>query len=113
MSWKTVCRASDIAPNELKLFDIDGIEIVVANVEGLFVAIPPLCPHMEDPLEASGICDKGVLTCTKHLWQWDLRTGEAMGLAEQPLRMYQVRTENGEIHVLMDKELVYDYDDDW
>ena len=37
----------------------------------------------------------------------------AMGLAERPLRMYQVRTENGEVHVLMDKELVYDYDDDW
>ncbi len=113
MSWKTVCRASDIAPNELKQFDIDGIEIVVANVDGLFVAIPPLCPHMEDPLAESGICDKNVLTCTKHLWQWDLRTGEAMGLAEQRLRMYRVRTENDEVHVFLDKELVYDYDDDW
>ena len=113
MSWKTVCRATDIAPNELKQFDIGGIEIVVANVDGLFVAFPPLCPHMEDPLEESGICDKNVLTCTKHLWQWDLRTGEAMGLAERPLRMYRARTENGEVHVFMDKELVYDYDDDW
>ena len=38
-----------------------------------FRAIPPLCPHMEEPLEESGIIANCALTCTKHLWSWDLQ----------------------------------------
>ena len=118
MSWKQVCGTDEIAPNALKQFEIDGVCIVIANVDGLFVAMPPLCPHMEEPLAESGICDRKVLTCTKHLWQWNLLSGEAVGMAERPLLMYQARAENGSVYVFVDKELVYDYedadeDDDW
>ena len=56
----------------------------MANYGGGFRAIPPICPHMEEPLEESGV-DRSIasLTCTKHLWAWDLRRSTMLGETEK------------------------------
>jgi nitrite reductase/ring-hydroxylating ferredoxin subunit len=64
----------------LRKFEIDGVAAVVA---GDRVAYPPHCPHMAEPLDISGVCEDGVLTCTKHLWRWDTETGAEIGMAER------------------------------
>lgn len=111
MSWKRVCSAGEIAENSLKQFDVDGVTLVVANLGDKFRAYPPMCPHMEEPLAESGICNAGVLTCTKHLWQWDMLTGTEQGMAEKPLLLYEVRRDGDEVSVFIEKELNYDYDE--
>lgn len=110
MSWKRVCSADAIAENSLKQFEVDGVRILIANIGDGFRAYPPLCPHMEEPLAQSGICGDGVLTCTKHLWQWDMRTGEARGPAEKALLMYDVKLDGGDVLVFVEKELNYEYE---
>ncbi|MDD9857273.1 MAG: Rieske 2Fe-2S domain-containing protein [Gammaproteobacteria bacterium] len=114
MSWKTACAAADVPAHSIKACEVDGVEILVANVGDGFRAYPPVCPHMEEYLEDSGICSNGVLTCTKHLWQWDMKTGEARPPAEKPLLLYEVKQEDGKVMVYLDKELEYafDHDDD-
>lgn len=111
MSWKPVCAIGDVAENSMKKFAVDGVEIIVANLGDEFRAFPPLCPHMEEPLAESGLCNGGVLTCTKHLWQWNMRTGEKMGPAERDLLMYDVKQENGTVYAFVAKELVYEYEE--
>lgn len=112
MTWKRVCATADIAENGLKLFDVDGVSILIVNYGGKFKAIPPLCPHMEEPLEQSGICDGTFLTCTKHLWQWNLDTEELGAETEKPLLSYDLKIENGNIQVFVEKELEYEFDDE-
>ena len=67
---------------------------------------------MEERLEVSGICEGGVLTCSKHLWQWEMSTGEMRGEAEKPLLLYEVRQENDDVLVNIEKELEYEYEED-
>jgi len=110
MSWKRVCAVDEVPENTLKKFDVDGASIVVANYGGGFRAFPPFCPHMEEPLVDSGLLESGVLTCTKHLWQWDLRTGDMVGMAEKPLLTYDLKLENGALFADIDRELEYEYD---
>ena len=113
MSWKVVCGKTDVDDNAIKLFEVEGIRLLVARVGDQYAAYPPVCPHMEEPLDDSGICAKGKLTCNKHLWQWDMITGEALpGPAESSLLMYEVRSENDNIVVNLEKELEYDFDDE-
>ncbi len=113
MSWKRVCAASDVAALCLKAFDVDGVPILIANLGDEYRAFPPLCPHMEEPLENSGIFDpSGVLTCTKHLWQWDMRTGERRGEAEKDLLNYDVKREGDDILAFVVRELNYDYEEE-
>jgi toluene monooxygenase system ferredoxin subunit len=110
MAWKKLCAFAEIAENALKKIEIDGIPILIANVEGEVRAYPPLCPHMAEPLEISGVCDGGTLTCTKHLWQWDMKSGGEMGMAEKPLLLYPVKREGEDVLVDLAQELVYEYD---
>jgi toluene monooxygenase system ferredoxin subunit len=111
MTWRKVCSVDDLADRTLKQFDVDGVAVLIARLADDFFAYPPLCPHQEEGLESSGVCDGKVLTCTKHLWQWDMRTGQEMGLAEKPLLMYEVKAEQGDVYVFVEQELKYDYDD--
>ena len=109
MSWKRVCAAKEVPENTLKKFDVDGVTIVVANYGGGFRAFPPFCPHMEEPLVESGLLEGGVLTCSKHLWQWNLRTGEMVGMAEKPLLNYDLKQEGGDLFADVGRELAYEY----
>lgn len=113
MSWKRVCAAGDVPEFGLKAFDVDGVPILIANLGDEYRAFPPLCPHMEEPLENSGILDpSGVLTCSKHLWQWDLRTGERRGETEKDLLNYDVKRDGDDILALIERELTYDYQEE-
>jgi toluene monooxygenase system ferredoxin subunit len=65
---------------------------------------------MEEPLAESGVVARCILTCTKHLWAWDLRTLEMQGETERPLKTYETKQENGAILANIESELIYDFD---
>ena len=115
MAWKRVCSTSEVARGRLAPFVVDGITVIVANFgDDGFSVFPPACPHMEEPLDQSGMCAGTVLTCSKHLYQWDMRTGEAAGPAENDrvLLRYESKVEGGEVLAHIESELVYEYEDD-
>jgi len=112
MSWKRVCKVTDVPENGLRMFTVDGVALVIANYGSGFRAIPPLCPHMEEPLEESGVIADCALTCTKHLWSWDLSSLAMLGETERPLKTYEVKLENDDVLAFIDKELVYEFEDE-
>ena len=115
MAWKTICSTNDVAPHQLASFVVDGITVIVANLgDDGFSVFPPACPHMEEPLQQSGMCAGPVLTCSKHLYQWDMRTGEAAGPAENDLVLlrYESKVEGDDVLASIENELVYEYDND-
>jgi toluene monooxygenase system ferredoxin subunit len=107
MAWHRLCSIGDLAEDSLRKFDIGGVAVVAALIEGECVAYPPHCPHMAEPLDISGICEDGVLTCTKHLWQWDMKTGAEIGMAERALLRYPTRRDGHDVLIELEKELTY------
>ena len=110
--WQRVCATADVNDGELKRFQAGEIAVVVVGFGDEFRIIPPFCPHMAEPLHESGICRAGTLTCSKHLWQWNLLTGKEQGPAERPLLFYQSEVRDGEVWACVDKELVYEFDEE-
>jgi len=110
MAWTRICRADEVPENSVRKFDVSGIQILVVNYGQGFRAVPPVCPHMEEPLEESGIVARCVLTCSKHLWSWNLETLELQGETERPLKMYQLRQEDGVLLANIEQELVYEFE---
>ena len=110
MGWQRLCSAQEVAIGRLTSAEVQGVKVLVTRVGSDFFALPPLCPHMAEPLEISGVCADGMLTCTKHIWQWDLRTGEPRGEAEKPLLYYPTRLQEGDLWIDFDHELTYDHD---
>ena len=93
MTWKRICGADEVAENTVKKFDVEGIPVLLVNYGAGYRAIPPICPHMEEPLEESSVVVRCILTCTKHLWAWKLDTLEMQGETEKPLKTYELKQE--------------------
>ena len=100
MSKVHVCKTSDIPSDGMKTYDVaGGLKVLIANAGTSYYAYQGICPHQEVCL-GEGFYDGSVLTCHQHLWQWDITTGAAVGLAEAPLESYEVKVEEGEIFVI-------------
>ena len=82
----------------------DGLKLLVANAGDAYFAYQAMCPHQDVPL-CEGLYDGAVLTCHQHLWQWDIRTGAPMGLAEAALESFPVRVEGDSIYVVAQSAL--------
>ena len=105
MSKLRICKSADIPANGMKGYDIEGgLKVLIANAGDWYYAYQNICPHQDVCLD-EGFYDGAVLTCHQHLWQWDITTGEAVGLAEAPLESYEVKVEDGEIFVLQHSAL--------
>lgn len=82
----------------------EGLRLLVVNAGDDYFAYQAMCPHQDTPL-CEGLYDGAVLTCHQHLWQWDIRTGAAMGLAEAALETFPVRVEGDSIYVVAQSAL--------
>ncbi len=90
---------AEIPANGLKECEAEGgLKLLVANSGSEYFAVQAICPHQDVAL-CEGLFDGSVLTCHQHLWQWDIRTGAPMGLAEAPLERYDVTVEGDAIYV--------------
>jgi len=105
--WKKVCAADDVGENEIKEFDVDGTKVAVARSDDALFVYPLRCPHMDEPL-STGMCDGATVTCSFHLWQWNMKTGESTGEAEVDLLIYPTKVEDGALLADMSTELTYD-----
>ncbi len=97
--YQTVAKASEIAPGEMKLVDLEGEEVVVANVDGAFLAFGNKCTHVGGPL-AEGDLDGETVICPWHATVFNVRSGQPLGgPGEDPVPVYEVRLEGDDIQV--------------
>jgi len=76
----------------------DGLKVLIASSGEEYFACQATCPHQDVSL-AEGLYDGSVLTCHQHLWQWDIRSGSPLGLAEMPLDCFKVEMDNDSIYI--------------
>jgi toluene monooxygenase system ferredoxin subunit len=99
MAKRMVCRVADVPENTLRECEAEGgLKLVVANAGGEFVGFQAMCPHQDVPL-CEGLFDGQTLTCHMHLWQWDVRTGAPLGVAEAPLQRYALAREGDALYL--------------
>lgn len=99
MSKTFVCKTADVPANGLTEVEAEGgLKLLVANAGSDYFAYQASCPHQEVAL-CEGLYDGCVLTCHMHLWQWDIRTGAAMGIAEAPLQKFPIAVEGDSIYL--------------
>src|SRR6266436_6104111 len=100
MSKTFVCPKSQVPANGMVECAVEGgVKLLVANAGDDYYAYQAMCPHQDVAL-CEGLYDGAVLTCHQHLWQWDIRTGAPMGLAEAPLEYFDVKVEDGSIYIV-------------
>ncbi|RDI75838.1 NifU-like domain [Gaiella occulta] len=91
--------AEDLAPGELRPLSLDGLAILLANVQGEIYAFRNGCPVDGLPLEG-GRLTEAVLVCPWHNCAFDARTGKRVDDQSEPgLAVVPVAIEDGVVRV--------------
>jgi nitrite reductase/ring-hydroxylating ferredoxin subunit len=91
-----------VEAGQMREFVVDGVEIVVVNLDGALHAFANRCPHQGGPL-SKGRLEDGAMICPWHLWRFDARTGRPhFPEGYSGVTRYPVKVESGRIFVAVD-----------
>ena len=94
-----VARKSAIAAGEMRRVTVDGVSVLLCNVDGELFAVEDVCTHDGGELDG-GVLEGGRIRCPRHGALFDVTTGRALTLpAVSPLPTYAVRVENDDVFV--------------
>ena len=98
-SWHKVIDANDLLPGETRHLSIDDSGLFVhKNHTGTFLVFDQHCPHQSTSMENDSISGT-TLTCPKHGWAFDLRTGQCIDKGDKPLQPLEQKIENNQLFV--------------
>ena len=96
MTLVKVAKTTDIPVGKMKHVEVDGIEILIANVEGKFYAVGDRCPHLNARV-SEGTLNKTVVTCPRHLSSFDVTTGRVISGTRSSLPSYDVKVDGDDL----------------
>ena len=70
-----VAKTSEIERGKMKRVEIQGVDILIANVDGRFYALDDRCGHMNAML-SMGTLTGNIVTCPFHFAEFDVTTGK-------------------------------------
>ena len=92
-------KVSDIPPGTIRLIDVNGEPVAVANVDGAFHAFGDTCTHQGCSL-SEGDLEGKVVTCHCHGGEYDVTTGEVLsGPPPEAVKVYACSIENDNVVV--------------
>ncbi len=93
-----VARTSDVPEGTLLAVQHGRQRICLFNCGGAISAVTDLCTHQAFPMSEGTLEADGTIECAWHGARFDCRTGEVrQGPAAEPLTMFEVRVEGGDI----------------
>src|ERR1700752_5278389 len=91
--------AKDVVDDGMRVFDVEGTKVNVANALGHLYAFDDTCTHLGCPL-AKGKLDGTTVTCPCHGSAFDITSGAVLrGPAQQPVRSRLVQVEGEDLLV--------------
>ena len=99
--FEMVARLEDVPEGELLGVETaKGEKVCLANVGGRICAFADNCTHQDFPMSEGVVMPDGTVQCAWHGARFDCATGAAKQFpAVDPLPVYEVRVDGGEILV--------------
>jgi len=99
VEFSSVGRADDLAPGEMKMVEVGGGEVLIANLDGNFYAVSDVCTHAEASL-SDGTLEGNCVECPLHGSIFDITSGEEIeGPTNGPLKCYELSLHGGNIYI--------------
>jgi ferredoxin-NADP reductase len=94
-----VAQQGGLAPGQVKGIVVNGLQIALCNVDGVYYAIDDTCPHRSASLAEGDLIGKEI-TCPLHGAIFDVTTGEVLeGPAGDGVTCYDVRLAGDDVEV--------------
>lgn len=95
--WHDLGSVHAITDQQVAYCDSDGRNLFVYRSEGAFQVYDSRCPHQVTNIPHLAL-EGFRLTCPKHRWQFDIRTGECIAKGDRPLKRFEDKVENGRLY---------------
>ena len=90
---------ADLGDGEMTARSVDGVSVLVCQVEGQFYALHNLCTHAGQSLH-TGKLTGFQIKCPLHGGRFDIRDGACAGApVTEPVKTFPVTLEGGKVHV--------------
>ena len=97
--WVRVADAEECPAGALLRVEIEGTDVVLANVDGDYYALLDRCSHQDYPL-SDGELEGTRLECIYHGARFDVCTGRAVQLpAIRPVKTFEVEVRDGDVYL--------------
>lgn len=97
-AWHDVAGEDQIRDRRLTRLQCQGRELFIRVEGGDIRVYDSRCPHQVTNIPELAAAGE-TLTCPRHHWKFDLRTGECIENGDRPLTRFQHRLENGRLLV--------------
>lgn len=108
MTWTRVAPSAEVGPI-LQRVEVEGFPVLVARTaDGDPVAVEPICPHQEKPMDGAAVYGDEI-DCPHHHYTYDARTGEnrypkrvfprERAARVQSIRSFEARDDDGWVWV--------------
>jgi toluene monooxygenase system ferredoxin subunit len=96
--WVDSIAVDQLWEGDMVGVDLGDTPILLVNFDGKILAYENRCPHQASPL-SEGDLDDNVLTCSRHLWCFDVTTGQGINPANARLKEFEAKVEGDRILV--------------
>ncbi len=94
-----IAHVDDFARQPYRSFSVLARKVgVFKDKDGSFFAREVACKHQNWDL-TTGPVKGDILTCPRHGWAYNIRTGECLNHDSTPLRRYALKVEGDEIYI--------------
>jgi nitrite reductase/ring-hydroxylating ferredoxin subunit len=98
VTFVKVAKTIDIPVGKMKHLEVEGMEILIANVEGKFYAVSDRCSHLNAKV-SEGTLNGTIVTCPRHLSSFNLTSGRVISGTRSNLPTYEVKVEGDDLLV--------------
>ena len=99
MTDVNVAYSADLKPNEKKAVTVNGVKVLLVNLNGTYFAIGDKCTHQGCSL-SNGTIKGDTVQCACHGSTFNLKTGDVIkGPAPKPEPKYEVKVEGNKISI--------------
>ncbi|OGI51630.1 MAG: carboxymuconolactone decarboxylase [Candidatus Muproteobacteria bacterium RIFCSPHIGHO2_02_FULL_65_16] len=95
--WHAVLAADKIPEGEITYCDADGRSLFIYRANGELRVYDSRCPHQVTNIPHLAL-EGFRLTCPKHHWAFDIKTGACVEIGDRPLTRFETKVENGRLY---------------
>jgi nitrite reductase/ring-hydroxylating ferredoxin subunit len=94
--WRDVMAVVDIVDGQVKRVETSTRTVFVYRESETYKVYDSHCPHQVTNIPHLAL-EGQTLTCPKHQWQFDIRTGACIKKGKHPLKIFESQIENGRL----------------
>lgn len=94
--WHDIRATDEIPSGTISYFDCDGRSLFVYREGDEYRVYDSRCPHQVTNIPHLAL-EGFRLTCPKHHWAFDIKTGQCVEIGNRPLRHFETKLENGRL----------------